>query len=974
MRALITAVLLAAGAVRAGTLERAGDELTVRGTHYAVAVDLVRKAVSRASVDGADVGLGFRSLWSARFRGGAVETSADAELVGTSVDGDTATLTFRGEKTDVALRLRAGDEALDLSAEVEVRDGELLALAVPDEIEFAVVRDGSFVCQARGRSNCGLKLKAPFFGRREVWAQEGASPAFGRALLGGVEQLDRADAPRVGTVPGRDFWKFLSPAQYAAAANDKGLKGVSIRPLWPFPADKLDLELLKDEKGDVVLGGSRCGGTDGVLLRFGGLVQGQVPVGNAVRTLGTIALNRTTAVRGVIALVAGVDTMRPPFTISIANWQKEFAAVGVKPKLVKTPDELVKAMADPATAVIVNPYADSCMTPADMTMETFCGKVREFVRAGGCWMEINGRDSFSRRLVRKPGFRELDWAHVPHSFADFFALDSGRGPSAKVAFGSVQPEVGEPFDGLTNRWARYTPTHALVRGAEAGGRLDRRFLAYAKAGGRWASPVTRFWFGLDAYAGAAAFCRDNGWDRPLADRYEAKFLKRVLERPLVLAGDGGCETYRRNVYKLGILPPCLFHLCNYTHGDFDKQYPDFLPPIPRWGTEAEFARLYVDARANGSILVPYTNPTFWCDLPQGATFRGAGRAPLQRNLDGKEVWEIWNGWATCLWHPAVRAANDRNVRLFTEIHPTEILFQDQVAARGLSGGANDYDFNPASPAPDARVAGFIAQARRDDRRAGNDHALATEDMGAPFMTHFIFGAGNDTSEAALLEWYPRETFELFNFIGLLSHDKTEMFDHPDASVDTDARLAKTLGLGNGVVYVAKVGMTGGDIDWARWLAEIQRRVVARHVGRPMRDFRHRWSDRADSLGVLEAEYGDVGVVANLQPKPLRIDGFCTLADCGYRAESADGRIRLGLVSRLGPFGGRNAYLMDGDELFLFASPGQKAMFPAGADVRDVLLDGASLRPDLRDGAGQVVLPKRLYEGWPHLWRLRVKRK
>ena len=56
-----------------------------------------------------------------------------------------------------------------------------------------------------------------------------------------------------------------------------------------------------------------------------------------------------------------------------------------------------------------------------------------------------------------------------------------------------------------------------------------------------------------------------------------------------------------------------------------------------------------------------------------------------------------------------------------------------------------------------------------------------------------------------------------------------------------------------------------------------------------------------------------------------------------------------------------------DELLIFASPGQKAMFPAEAVVKDVLFGSVPLRPDLRDGAGQVVLPNRLYEGWPHLW-------
>jgi hypothetical protein len=134
--------------------------------------------------------------------------------------------------------------------------------------------------------------------------------------------------------------------------------------------------------------------------------------------------------------------------------------------------------------------------------------------------------------------------------------------------------------------------------------------------------------------------------------------------------------------------------------------------------------------------------------PRGPTFQKAGDAPLQLDLNGHKVRESWGSttsWATCMWHPAVRAINDEVVRMFTEDYPADIVFQDQVGARSLPTGAAGYDLNPASPAPHARIEGFLSQAQADAKHA----VLGTEDFWAMLAGSYLLGQGLNESTVRL---------------------------------------------------------------------------------------------------------------------------------------------------------------------------------------------------------------------------------
>ena len=160
----------------------------------------------------------------------------------------------------------------------------------------------------------------------------------------------------------------------------------------------------------------------------------------------------------------------------------------------------------------------------------------------------------------------------------------------------------------------------------------------------------------------------------------------------------------------------LFHILRTTCTEgFDKQYPDHLPPNPEVGTPEDLAALVRECQAKGHLFMPYTNPTWWCTNPKGPTFERVGDAPLSRDFDGAIYPESYGlnqvqGYTTCAWHPAVRAANDVIRRQFTEEYPVAVLFQDQVGARGPR-----WDTNPASPNPGAYLEGIHRIARVDSQ-------------------------------------------------------------------------------------------------------------------------------------------------------------------------------------------------------------------------------------------------------------------
>ena len=181
----------------------------------------------------------------------------------------------------------------------------------------------------------------------------------------------------------------------------------------------------------------------------------------------------------------------------------------------------------------------------------------------------------------------------PTLFADFAYLETVDG--ASVAVYGLQPRTGiEPWENRTP----FNPGATGVGGDAKGGWYDHSFALWAKVGGTWTSPKVRIASGLTLEDALADYAAANGFRRTLADKVkDAATLEKLKRAPLVLTGDVTTETLMTLQAALPV--PTLVHTTSFLRGGFDKQYPDVLPPNPKFGTQARFREVVEQAAEKG---------------------------------------------------------------------------------------------------------------------------------------------------------------------------------------------------------------------------------------------------------------------------------------------------------------------------------------------------------------------------------------
>ena len=327
---------------------------------------------------------------------------------------------------------------------------------------------------------------------------------------------------------------------------------------------------------------------------------------------------------------------------------------------------------------ILNPYGEWLPVPKDSSIVETVEVIRRYVCAGGNWLEVGGYSFFG--TMRPVEYLRFDGPYPP-LFADFFHLDTLDG-SASIF--RMQPRTWKAWEGQDNHDAIFVPGRLSVGGDEGGGWCERAFGTFVASGQKWTTPKVRLTIDSLPEDSLRQYCRENSLTRPLDEKLPPP-LRQAFRQAVLVKYNG---TAREQIAGLDKLPvPTLIHFTDYLKGGFDKEYPDHLPPAPRFGTPEEMRALFDRAHALGHLVMPYTNPTWWCDHPRGPTFLRAGESPLLRRLDGELSHERYadnDGYTTCLWHPDVQAVNRETVRQFTEDYPVDILFQDQCGARHVA--------------------------------------------------------------------------------------------------------------------------------------------------------------------------------------------------------------------------------------------------------------------------------------------------
>jgi hypothetical protein len=800
-------------------------------------------------------------------------------------------LTYTNAQIAVTVSVAALSNGVEMVASVQPRNLTVTEFALPGRLRFQAQAVNRFVGALNANESVGAAFKAGFFMPQSPDSPPGWQPRlvgpsgyislFGSAL---VSREDNDPPTNITITAEGRLW-----LGDALAARLEGARAVVNRPSTRTQTPLV----IADSANGPYFCGSQLGGL-GWFLRLGGRVGdaekslAQDLVVGAIEHLAVAPGAGRTNV-ALLALKQGPDSGGWA-AVTVDEWRGRLrgsavlASRGIQVVELRTPQEMITAMGTSNYLALLNPYGEWTPVREQSVMSATVSAVRSFVRGGGAWIETGGYPFYYE--LRPIQFFAYESSYPP-AFADFLHLDATPG---RLSVYGVQPQTHSPWSGASNVAALFAPGKLAWGGEAAGGYCERRFGTHVAPGQTWASPAIRVVLGEPAEEALAGYARVNAFERRLEEKLSPAVLDKFKRAVLVYFG-GNCADKMAHVSQLPA--PALVHFADYLKGGFDKEYPDHLPPRASFGTTNEFRAFLGRCRDLGHLVMPYTNPTWWCDHPRGPTFLREGEAPLLRLLDGSlsyERYDLNDGYTVCHWHPAVRAANATTLRQFTEEFPVDVLFQDQCGARGWR-----YDLNPSSPTPYAYTDGLVSMVAEDSRTRplstenGWDRLLNYESQFCG-MTWAIVPTKNAPSWRTMMsERFPPALWEIFPLAHWLGHDKVAMVHHDLGQFVTDDEvLAWTLGLGYGLSLRVDAAAMDQQAtrDWLRWLDRVQNAICARYTGEPIRSFTHDRKGQTEpgDDGMLHATYGPVDIVANLGPE-RRVEGEYQFARHGFRAHA-----------------------------------------------------------------------------------------
>jgi len=887
-------------------------------------------------------------------------------------------LHFRGPEASVFVTVVGQPTGVELVGKVTPREKVVTEFALPARLRFDPANLERFVAPLHPHLGIGAAFRPSFFrlqpaDRPSSWEPRmSGTRGYERLFGAGLEMRDLhgPPAPLKVTEDGR---------QWLGVELAKRVDGLKVDVSRPSLRRQVDLVLLDSPNGPC-LSASRLGG-NGALWRWGGFVseaEGRIEVAAVAAVLRRLAGWASSRRKlGLVRFARGPER-GAGCDVAVASWraqlQKVTETAGRELVELTSPDDMLAAARGDEFFAILNPYGERLPVPVESTLLDAVETIGNYVRHGGHWIEVGGYPFF---YVLQP-VRHLRYeSPYPPLFADFFHLDAAGG---SLAVYRVEPRTWEPWAGRKSAEAIFVPGRLAFGGDEQGGWCERALGTYVKPGHQWQTPPVRLAAGKPALDNLDDYCQANAITRPLREKLAPELFDK-FRRAVLVKYQG---TAREQIESLDRLPvPTLIHFTDYLKGGFDKEYPDHLPPHPQYGTPAELRQFFDRAHALGHLMMPYTNPTWWCDHPRGPTFQREGEAPLLRGLDGKPSYERYgrnDGWTITFWHPAVEAANRLTRRQFTDEYPVDILLQDQCGARSWK-----YDLNPASPTPYAYTEGMLSMIEEDAQLVplstedGFDRVVNAEVQLCGFTFALVPGR-NPPWARAMKSVYPPSTWELFPVAQIIAHDKAAMVHHDLGKFVVDRpSLSWTLGLGFSMSYVVRARSLAepGPREWLKWLDRLQKSVCARYVGESVRGFEHRQGEAPESDdGLIRATYGPVSVTANLGPnvRTCPFDGACecptdgtgpVLPGYGFWAV-APGMIAGNVKELAGADFGEEgvAFVTEGDaeraQIWIYAVADQKvgAVVPEGMSGKVTLkLDGQEAQAmSVVDGAVRFRLP------------------
>jgi hypothetical protein len=493
---------------------------------------------------------------------------------------------------------------------------------------------------------------------------------------------------------------------------------------------------------------------------------------------------------------------------------------------------------------------------------------------------------FRREFFTTP-HRNVETYPSRWAFADFLAAEIGKSHLAMYSI-NPSPIPVAPVD------LGFIRNAGGERCADATFCVTHVFQTWIERGVEWTSPRVRLRVGGDVEQSMLAYRRDNGIDAypslraKLGDR-----LDTLAQAPLVKADlwKGLPEFVYWGSYLRRLPTPALLHPVAFQSRGHDEDYPDFLPPDPRWGSLEQFNAALDDARSLGDLAMPYLNVSWWDTQSPSVQELPSATKPSDisvQNQGGTAVREqfgVHDGYIVSPSSPAVR---DRVNRLFEEwrtVARADCLFFDQIGARPWRR-----DFNPAAPNPlsyyDSWLSLFGPQ---------TDRCLMAEDGWDRLAASFSAFHGGVLQMSRQSNWpnmhWGEGNWEPYPLAVWLFHDKVLMYQHDlyEATMTADPEVM-TFNLAFGLIASLAWDGAAGTLDspWLPLVGSIQRTLGPLYAGRPLTAFR----SLAD--GVTESVFGgDFSVVANWnRGRAVEVDGR-TVAPLGFMARRVGGEVLAG---------------------------------------------------------------------------------
>jgi len=823
---------------------------------------------------------GQTGLWQLQFRDGTIlnaadfdEDSSEREFSANLTNPDTLRMEFKSAVADVDVTAKRAKCGIEFTAQVTSKEKTALEFVVPGQLRFDPDTVRQFICPTNSNVSVGVSFNARFFGRwpddPAGWSPESIGTAGYRAVYGSPLNQRPVEDPPVELKITEDGQEWLG---HSAAKKLNGRKATVNRAPTP---EQIELNLVDTAHGPFL---SACSlGGDGYIWRIGAMMRRDpqesvlTAISPVLRRLVSDSRDGRTKL-GLIALKRGPQHGSWTDT-SVDTWRRRLQKIaGTNPAVefveIKTARGMLDAARSDGFVAILNPYGEWLPVPHGAEITEVARDIKEYAKSGGNWFEVGGYSFF--QALRPDQFLDHS-VKYPSAFADFMHLDSTAG---LVSIYGVQPHTWEAWRETDSL---FVPGRLSCGGDEEGGYCQRAFATYVPPGQKWNAPPVRLDVGRAAPESLRTYCEANHINRGLEDKMSLELLK-TFRDALMVKYNGNCSQMLENIDKLPT--PSIVHITDYLRVGFDEPYPDHLPPRPEFGTPDQLRKLVDRCHELGHLFMPYVNPTWWCDNPKSPTFEREGTDPLLKTLDGGLSRELYggvhDGYTVCHWHPAVQAANRETVKNFTEKYPSDILLQDQCGARQWR-----YDTNPASPTPYAYSHGMMSMVAEDSQRV----PLSTESGWD--------GVVNYESQLCGMSWgivpypwsrrpllkttFPPESWRIYPIAQYIAHDKCAMLHHDLGQFVHDRRrLAWTLGLGFCLSYRTHARrLTQPETwEWPKWLSRLQKSLCARYLGEPVKRFEHRWGQdptQGDD-GVIEARYGKVSIIANLNPYATQVEG------------------------------------------------------------------------------------------------------